>query len=184
MKKINLSILFLTLIFSSFGQAPSKYFTRNGNITFTSDAPMEKIISLNKEVNFILDPTKNILAAKVVMKSFTFDKQAMKDHFNLDYLQTDKFPNATFEGKISGISDYTKSGNYDVFVEGKLTIHGITKTVKQTGKISIDKNKIKLNADFNVLLSDFNVTVPNNYVKKINNSVAIKLDGVLTPYQR
>jgi len=181
MKKIIFS--FFTLL-SVVTFAQTKYFTRNGVISFDSDAPMEKIHGDNKQVNVILNPQTGEVAFKVVMKSFLFDKQAMTDHFNNDYLETDKIPNATFSGKIVDKIDYTKNGTYDVTVEGKLTIHGITHDVKQKGKLTIADGKITTKGTFNILLSDYGVKVPNNYVKKINNNVVIAVDATLTPYQR
>lgn len=181
MKKI-IFTLFTVINITTFAQ--TKYFTRNGVISFISDAPMEKIHGDNKQVNVILNPQTNEVAYKVVMKSFLFEKQAMTDHFNNDYLETDKLPNATFTGKIVDKIDFTKNGTYDVTVEGKLTIHGVTHDVKQKGKLIIADGKMITKGTINILLSDYGVKVPNNYFKKINNNVVINIDATLTPYQR
>lgn len=183
MKKILFSCLACAVVALSYGQA-QKYFTRDAVVTFTSDAPMEKIESSNKEVNIIIDPATSAMAIKVVMKSFAFDKQAMKDHFHADYLHTDKYPNATFDGKITNLKDWTKNGTYNVVAEGNLTIHGVTKPVKQSGQVVIENGKIKVSATFNVLLTDYKVPVPSNYVSKISNTIQLKVNGTLSPYQR
>lgn len=183
MKKICLSFLAGAFAVLSFGQG-QKFFTRDAVITFTSDAPMEKIVSSNKEVNILIDPATSAIAFKVVMKSFAFDKQAMKDHFNADYLHTDKYPNATFDGKITNLKDWTKNGTYNVTAEGNLTIHGVTKPVKQSGQVTIENGKIKVSAVFTVLLTDFKIPVPSNYVSKISNSIQLQVSGTLIPYQR
>ena len=108
----------------------------------------------------------------------------MADHFNDDYLQSDKFPNATFEGKIANTIDYSKNGKYDISVDGKLTIHGVTKALKQKGTIEIKNGKITAKSTFSILLSDYGITVPNDYLKKISNTVELKIDAVMTPYVR
>lgn len=182
-KKISIVILFLSFMQIVFAQNP-KYFTRNAVITFNSDAPIEKIHAENKLVNCILNTQTNDLAIKVVMKSFAFEKQAMQDHFNNDYVESDKFPNATFEGKISNAIDYTKNGKYTITVDGKLTIHGVTKTIKQTGTIEINTGKITAKSKFTIKLSDYGVIVPNDFVKKISNIVEIDINAVMTPYVR
>jgi polyisoprenoid-binding protein YceI len=184
MKKKYFILLFLTgLVLTSFAQA-DKYFTRDGIIKFTSDAPAEKIQSSNKEVNIIIAPATSAIAIKVVMKSFSFEKQGMKDHFNRDYLETDSYPNATFEGSITNIKNWSVNGTYDVVAEGTLTIHGVSKLVKQSGKIIIEDGKITVSSDFNILLTDYNIKVPNNFIARINNTVNLQINGTLIPYQR
>lgn len=183
MKKINVLLLTFFAINTLFAQN-TKYFTRNATISFTSVAPMEKIVSKNSQVNCILNTQTNDLALKVVVKSFEFEKQAMADHFYNDYLQADKFPNATFEGKITNTVDYTKNGKYDVMVDGKLTIHGVTKAVKQKANIEVKDGKIIAKSNFSILLSDYGITVPNDYLKKISNTVELKIDATMTPYVR
>lgn len=183
MKKIKLLSIVLFFINTLVAQN-NKYFTRNATITFVSAAPMEKISSKNSQVNCILNTQTNDLAFKVVVKSFEFEKQAMADHFNDDYLQSDKFPNATFEGKIANTIDYSKNGKFDITVDGKLTIHGVTKALKQKGTIEIKNGKITAKSTFSILLSDYGITVPNDYLKKISNTVELKIDAVMTPYVR
>jgi hypothetical protein len=181
--KYTITLVSLLTLNVAFAQT-EKYFTRNANITFTSEAPMEKIVSSNKSSNCIINTQTNDIAFKVVIKSFEFEKQAMQDHFNNDYLQSDKYPNATFEGKIITILDYKKNGKYDVITEGKLTIHGVSNPVKQSGIIEISNGKITLKSTFNIKLSDYGIKVPNDYLKKISNSVAIDINAVLAPYVR
>ena len=183
MNKIFLTYLALASAVLTFGQG-QKYFTRDAVITFTSDAPMEKIVSSNKEVNIIIDPSTSSMAVKVVMKSFAFDKQAMKDHFNADYLQTDQYPNATFEGKILNLKDWTQNGTYTVVADGNLTIHGVTKPVKANGQVVIQNGKISVSANFNIQLKDYKVPVPSNYISKISQTIQLKVNGTLIPYQR
>jgi polyisoprenoid-binding protein YceI len=183
MVKYFFTILMLTGFCCHQAQA-QKYFTRDGVITFTSKAPVENIESSNKEVNIIIDPAASTIAFKVVMKSFAFEKQGMKDHFNTDYLHTDKFPNATFEGKIISKVDWSFKATYNAAVEGTLTIHGVSKPIKQNGQIIVEDGKIKVSAAFNILLTDFKIAVPSNYISKISNTIRLQINGTLTPYQR
>ena len=162
----------------------TKYFTRNAVVSFASDAPIEKIHSSNKQANCILNTQTKNIALKIVMKNFEFEKQGMYDHFNDTYVESDKFPNATFEGKISTAIDYTKNGKYTVTVDGKLTIHGVAKAVKQTGTIEINTGKITAKSKFSIKLSDYGVIVKNDYIKKISNLVDIDINAVMTPYVR
>ena len=173
----------LMLLHSSFAQN-EKYFTRNAVIAFNSDAPVEKINSVNKSSNCILNTATNDIAFKVGVKSFEFEKQAIADHFNNDNMQVDKCPNATFDGKINTPIDYKKNGKYDVVVDGKLNIHGVSNPVKQSGTIEVSNGKITAKSKFNIKLSDYGIKVPNDYLKKISNIVTLDINAVMTPYVR
>lgn len=174
----------LLLMISGLTGSAQKYYSNSGNITFTSEAPVEKIVSLNKQVTCMLNTATKDIAFKVLMKSFEFEKQGMYDHFNQEYLETDKFPNATFLGKVTDNIDLSKNGSYMVTVDGTLTIHGVAKAIRQTGKIEVADGKISLKAGFSIQLSDYGIQVPNNYVKRLSNTVQLSVNAVLSPYVR
>ena len=110
-----------------------KYMTKNGKITFNSDAPMEKIEGKNNQVKVIIDATTGDLAFQVLITSFEFKQALMQEHFNENYMESPKYPNSLFKGKITNAKDvnFTKNGKYNAVVEGDLTIHGVTKKVKK-----------------------------------------------------
>ncbi|MDB5228729.1 MAG: hypothetical protein JWN78_2922 [Bacteroidota bacterium] len=181
MKRISILLLMFIAVFTA---AAQKYYTSSGVITFTSEAPMEKIISSNKQVTALLNTATKEVAFKVLMKSFKFDRQGMYDHFNREYTESDKFPNAMFEGKITDAVDFTKNGTYNSIVDGKLTIHGVTKPVKQSGTVEVVEGKITLKSNFNIQLSDYGIKVPSDFIKRISNTVQVTVNTVLTPYVR
>ena len=93
-----------------------RYITKNGHIKFYSETPMETIEANNHQVNSALDIATGDFVFKVLMKSFEFEKALMQEHFNENYVESDKYPNATFKGKVLNISEYDfKSNNsFDV----------------------------------------------------------------------
>ena len=183
---IKFTSTFLLLICFLLSQAQTeKYYTLNGNIQFYSKTSLEDIKAENKQVQTMLNTSTGAMAFKVVMKNFQFAKAAMQDHFNnKQYLNTDEFPTATFDGKILNPSavNFEKDGKYNVEVAGKLTIKGVTKDVKEKGTIEIKSGKVQLNSVFNVLLSDFQVKIPGNYVNNISNALQITVNALLSPY--
>lgn len=184
MKNIFLPGLFLLLAVGA--KAQDRFLTRTGHIAFFSEAPLENIEAHNRQVTAVLDVTKGEIAYKVVMKSFEFEKAAMQDHFNTQYLHTDKFPNAQFEGTVTNLSavNFKKDGTYPVQVVGKMTIHGVTKDVKQSGTIDVRSGTLVTRAKFNLTLADYNVRVPSDFARKISETVRIEVDCTLTPYSR
>lgn len=176
----------LTLVFSSVllvtvAQAQDRFFTRTGKIKFTSKAPMEDIDGKNKTVTAVLDSKSGAFQFSVQMKSFEFEKALMQQHFNENYVESDKYPDATFKGVVVNNSavDYTKNGNYKVTVKGKLTIHNVTRDVEVPGTIEVNTGKIDAEATFNILLSDYNISIPSAVKEKVSNSIKIEVDTKL-----
>ena len=102
MKKIKLlSIVFILVASAGYSQ---KYITKNGYIKFYSETPMETIEAHNRQVNSALDISTGDFVFKVLIKSFEFEKALMQEHFNENYMESDKFPDATFTGKITNLS--------------------------------------------------------------------------------
>jgi polyisoprenoid-binding protein YceI len=169
----------------AFGVSAQKYITKTGFIKFYSDSPLEKIEAVNRQVSSAVDITTGDFVFKVLMKSFTFQKALMQEHFNENYVESDKYPNADFKGKITNLKEISLSmdGTYNATVEGKLTMHGITKDVKETGTFEVSGGKILGKAKFNLLLSDFNISIPSAVSKNISNSVEVTVDIVLDKVQ-
>ena len=177
MVKKNL-ILFATLVLTvsvSFGQG--KFYTKTGKISFISKAPLEEIEGKNKTVTAVVDSKTGAMQFAVQMKGFEFEKQLMQQHFNENYVESDKYPKAEFKGTISNNSaiNYSKDGSYPAKVKGKLTIHGVTKDVETTGTLKINGGKIDANSTFNVLISDYNIKIPAVVKDKVSNTIKIKL---------
>lgn len=183
MLKKNL-IIALALVFTavvSFAQ--DKFYTKTGKISFYSKAPLEDIEGKNKTVTAVLDSKSGAMQFAVQMKGFEFEKQLMQQHFNENYVESDKYPKAEFKGAISNNSDinYSKDGTYIAKVKGQLTIHGVTKDVETTGTLKINGGKIDASSTFNVLISDYNIKIPSIVKDKVSNSIKIVVDCDLEP---
>src|SRR5690242_16719248 len=123
MKKIML-LLALTAIVS--GANAQKYMTRTGKVTFFSSTPVENIEAVNNEAAAAVDAATGDVVFQVPIQSFKFEKSLMQEHFNENYMESDKFPKAVFKGNIGkGAVNFAKDGNYPVTAKGKLTIHGV-----------------------------------------------------------
>jgi YceI-like domain len=180
-KAILLSGLFILSI--TFINAQGKFYTKSGKISFFSATSVENIDAANKSVVCLLDSKTGNLQFVVLMKGFEFKKALMQEHFNSDYVESDKFPKADFTGKImnnNGV-DYQNNGTYSAYVEGKLTIHGVTKDVEATGTVTVKDGKLIANCTFNVVLTDYEIKVPKLYRDNISRSIKIMVDCSLDP---
>ncbi|HRY32344.1 MAG TPA: YceI family protein [Bacteroidales bacterium] len=170
----------LVLAFS-YQAAAQKYITKNGKISFFSSTPIENIEAHNKQVNSALDATTGEFVFKVLMKSFAFEKALMQEHFNENYVESDKFPNATFNGKIVNLSEinFSKAGVYPVTIQGDLTIHGVTKKINEKGTVEVKDGKVNGKAKFYVKPADYNISIPKTVMKNIAESIEVTVDVML-----
>jgi polyisoprenoid-binding protein YceI len=162
-----------------------KYFTKNGKINFdaTATSSPEKIEGVNRSVTCVVDTKTGNLQFAVLMRGFEFERALMEEHFNENYVESDKFPKAEFKGAIAANErvNYAMDGTYTVKVAGKLTIHGVTKDVEAEGQLIIQAGKINAVADFIVPLSDFKVSIPGLVADKVSKTARISVACILEP---
>ena len=180
--RILVTIVAAFLMFGNIAQA-QKFMTKNGSISFFSTMPIENIEAHNKQVNAAIDSKTGDFVVKVLIKSFEFEKALMQEHFNENYMESDKFPNATLSAKIKNIAeiDFEKDGSYQADVEGKLTIHGVTKDVSEKGTITVKAGKVNAASSINVKLADYGIEIPNTVVNNISETISVKIDLNLEP---
>ena len=119
MKKI-IALSLVALVAMSFKLADGKkYFTKTGNITFFSKTDAENIEGVNHKVTSAFETTSGKLQFSVLMKAFEFEKALMQEHFNENYLESEKYPKSTFKGQIVNWSN--KEGVQEVEVTAKFT---------------------------------------------------------------
>lgn len=176
MKNLIIALLCLTTL----NATADKYFTKTGKVSFYSKAKIEDIEAHNGAVGILLNSDGN-LKFSVLIKSFVFEKKLMQEHFNENYLESDKYPKAKFSGKVANISkvNFKKDGNYPVNVTGKLTLHGVTKTVSEKGYVKVKGDKVKLQANFKVNLAAHKIKIPGAVKNKIAKDVSIKVNATL-----
>src|SRR5262245_26257092 len=89
-----------------------KYTAEKAFISFFSDATIEDITAQNTKAQTIFNSATGDLVFSVPMKEFQFEKSLMQEHFNEKYVESEKFPKATFQGKLEGY-DMSKPGGQD-----------------------------------------------------------------------
>jgi hypothetical protein len=174
-------LLFSLIVLASLQTQAQKYFTKTGTVIFNSKSPVEKIEGVNKATACLLDTRTGAIDFIVQIKSFVFDKQLMQEHFNENYLESDKFPKANFKGVISNLSaiNFAKDGDNNAEVAGKMTLHGVTKDVKFAGKISVKSGKITITSTPILLLADYKIAIPNAVKDKVSKDVKITVNTTL-----
>jgi polyisoprenoid-binding protein YceI len=163
MKKI-IALSLVALVAMSFKLADGqKYATKTGNITFFSKTDAENIEAVNHKVTSAFETKTGKLQFSVLMKAFEFEKALMQEHFNENYIESDKYPKAFFDGKFDNLSaiNFTKDGTYKTTVSGKLTIKDKTNLVSIPGTLTVKGTAVNTKATFKILLTDYNVSIPS-----------------------
>ena len=175
MKKI---VLVTTLIATCTVCSAQLLMSRNGTISFHSHTFLENIDAVNEHVMSVIDCSNKNLAFSCLMKQFLFHKKLMQEHLNENYVESDKYPKATFSGSYTEEVPFDKDGTYNITVKGKLTIHGVTKVIEQPATLTIKGGIITGITSFKVNPTDYNIEIPfivRNKIEK-ENTVKIKVE--------
>ena len=172
MTKICLIILLTCLGCSGYAQ---QFMTRNGFIGFYSQTPLEDIKAENNQVYAIIDAGKKNLAFTLLLKGFIFRKELMQEHFNENYVESDKYPKANFVGNYTGDMPLDRNGVYHITVRGSLSLHNVTKTVEVPATLEVNNGKLTGFANFNLMPEDFNISIPSLVRDKIAKEINVKV---------
>ena len=180
LKKYFLLMILFFVAGIGYGQ---RYFTKSGKLAFDATTPSspEKIKGKSHTAVCVLDTKTGALQFSVLMKGFEFDRALMQEHFNENYVESDKFPKSEFRGTVTANDkiNYTQDGKYKVEVKGTMTLHGESKEVVTNGELKVDNGKIKLEANFDVLLADYKVSIPGLVADKVSKTAKIEVDCAL-----
>lgn len=169
-----LSLLFLAALYAQSGYT-QVYQTKNGYLGFFSKTPLEDITAENHQVYGVINLGDHSLSVACLVKGFLFTKALMQEHFNENYIESDKFPRASFSGTYSGGSDSGKNGIYPVRVSGQLTLHGITRPIDVPGSVEVSSGKVTCSASFSLLPGDFNISIPSLVRDKIAKQIDVHI---------
>ena len=183
MKAIKI-IIILALVQQSASLWAQRYITKDGHISFYSEAPLENIEAHNHQALSIIDFEKQEIVVSLLMKGFEFEKSLMQEHFNENYVESDKFPKATLKGDFSTNETVAldKDGTYTINITGQLTIHGVTQPLNTPATIVVEGGKVSGEAKFQVKVADHDIGVPKVVAKNIAEAVEVTISFHYSPY--
>jgi len=173
----------LWLLHLSAAQAQTRYLTKAGRVSFFSATPLEDIAAHNREVAAVLDLGTGQLAFSLPVKGFVFKRTLMQEHFNENYLESDKYPKATFTGRFVGLdaTGLATPGPHAVQVAGDLTLHGVTRHVQVPASLELKGDQLVAAATFNVASADYGIEIPLLVRDKIAKTVTVRVDLTCAP---
>ena len=175
------TLVFVLILLSNWAMA-QKYKSSKGTIKFYSEELLENITAINENVNSIFDSESGQIVYSVPIEFFEFEKSLMQEHFNEKYLESDKYPKATFTGEITGYK--TSQRNPEVWAEGELEIHGVKQNIHVPGSIDFIDGKVLIHSVFLVKLIDYKIKVPQLMFQKIAEEIEVTVNIEYKPYEK
>lgn len=171
-------LIALAFIATTNAASAAKIISKSGHIWFYSYTPIEVIEAHNRQCVSILDTETGDIQISILIKSFEFKVALMQEHFNENYLESDKFPKASFKGKVDQLDkvNLKVDGSYTSSVIGDLTIHGVTKSVTVPGTFEVKGGKVTAKAKFTISPKEFGIVIPSLVESKIAKEIEITVD--------
>lgn len=178
---MRLFFILLLCLWSSYLSAQI-FVCKDASIKFTSEAPLELIKAQSSKASGALDCSNKNVVFSILIDSFDgFNSGLQKEHFRENYMETEKFPTATFKGKIIEDVDLTKNGTHNIRAKGIFTIHGVQKEKIVKVKLVIKDKLIEVETGFEVALEDHNINIPKVVNQKIASVIMVEVKGSMKP---
>ncbi len=157
------------------------WISKNATVNFFSSTVVEDIEAKSSTGASVINAKSGEVIFKVSNTSFRFAKKLMEEHFNENYMESDKFQYSEFKGKISETYDLQKDGDYQVTIAGNLSIHGVTKAYSVPATISVTKGTVSAKTAFKVKIADHGIKVPSLVFKNIAETIDVKIQANYLP---
>lgn len=172
-------VAFISFLFIANLSYAQTYVGKGLKVNLFSSTPVEDIRASSKSANAVMLLPKQELTIQIPIKSFDFEKKLMQEHFNENYMESDKYPFAKFKGTIEPDIDFTKDGDYAVNAKGILSVHGVDKPRTIAGKINIKNGIISMSSSFDVACEAHKIKIPNLVFTKIAQIINVRFQGTL-----
>lgn len=176
--------IFLFCILSVFVYAQPVYLATGGNVEFFSETPVENIEARTNSMTSVLNTENNEIVFNVPMRTFIFERSLMQEHFNENYVESDKYPVSIYKGKIETEINWEEPGTYAVVSEGALNLHGVEVQRKDSGTVVISDGQIVFQTEFFIRPADHKIEIPKLVATNIAEIIQVKLECTYQPYKK
>jgi len=160
--------------------AQQRYKITNPSVNFYAGTPLEDIDGTSDKLIGIIDAETNSFGFRIAMNTFQFPRKLMQEHYNENYLETDKYPNAEFKGEIVGVIDWEKAATYEVMAKGEFNVHGISKPYEIPSSITIHEDgSMQLLSEFEIILENHDIKRPKIVLMKIAEKADVTVKAEL-----
>ena len=174
---IKILLFFVLIVMPFIGLGQKFYQTISGEVEFFSSAPLEDIVAVSNEGTAVWNIENGDISFKVAIRSFRFEKALMQEHFNENYMESEKYSEASFKGNVRGEIDLKSTQEQNVNIQGELTVHGVSRhrDISGTIKFTSDGKGLVLHANFKVKCIDHSIKIPKLLWNKIGEVIDVSL---------
>lgn len=168
---------FLLIFILNFNlQTQNDLYEGEGSVDFLSEAPLETIKAHSDGLKGLLDLKKRTFAFSLRIKSFDgFNSALQKEHFNEHYLESEKYPKATFTGNLIGAFECPSDCSKSLVAKGKMNIHNETQMVVIPIQLKKEGKFLYADANFEVALADYSISIPKILEAKIAPTIKVNV---------
>ncbi len=178
---LKIIVVCLLLSFQSLAQQAERYYIQSSSVQFLSDASLEKINAVSTDMRGVIDLNSNSFAFSIANTSFKgFNSPLQSEHFNENYMESERYPKSTFNGKLIDEVDFKRDGVYTVRAKGILNIKGVGQERIINSTVSVRGKEVFISSDFTILLSDHEIRIPRIVQQKIAPEIKVKFQAKLT----
>jgi YceI-like domain len=178
-------VVLALLMVGSVAQEHHIFSVAKSEVMFFSDAPLERIVAHSESASGILDITERNFVVRIPMRSFVgFNSDLQQEHFYENYVESNTYPNALFEGRIIEACDLSSPKTYQVRAKGRFTLHGVVKERIIACTIVVAPSGIRVTSSFDVPLADYGIRVPRVVQQKLAAIIKVKIDMLFSPAVR
>lgn len=178
-------IAFFTCILCSTALSQDRFGTATGVLQIDASTPLEDIRAKNDNVSAVLDPNTGEMAVLLLNKELVFRNRLMGEHFNENYMESDKFPKSSFTGKLKGfLVDKLGTQSKKFHLIGELNVHGVTRLLDTWVLVTKNAEEVIISFSFIVKTEDHKIKVPKLLFKKIAKEVSVEGKLALRPVEK
>jgi len=166
MKSLIITVTFVFCVVRSV-MAQDIFMVDSSYVHFFSEATLENIEAENTKAKGLINVTNGKVAFVIPIKSFEFDQELMKEHFNENYLESEKYKSATYKGQINEKVNLKK--------------HGVEQNRTISGTVTVIKNQLRVQTKFNVKLVDHDIKIPTIVFQNIAEVIDVTVDLQFSP---
>lgn len=173
----NISLILILIIYCFSCQAQQLLTCQDAHISFFSSTPLEDIEGVSTTGASAINSSSGEILFKVKNTSFQFKKKLMQEHFNENYMESEKYPLSEFKGKIDEPAKLAENGTHYLNVSGVLHIHGVAKNYHTKAKIVVSNGSVTATCSFDVRTADHKIKIPSIVVKNIAEVMKINVSA-------
>ncbi len=175
----NLFILWFLSILIPFQLAGQKIYSSNSvKVGFFSSAPIEDIRAVSDKGISVWNVNSDDISFLVQIETFQFRKAKMQAHFNENFMESHKYPYATFKGTCSGLPGELTNGTYDLKLQGELEVKGKKQARELPATVKVEDGKLYFESEFEVACEDHDIEIPRVFWKNIAEVIEVEVEAI------